>query len=219
MKGVSKVYTERVLLDDVTFGIDSDDRVGVIGINGTGKSTLLKIIAGMVEADSGEIVKGKNVVITYLPQMPEFDRDYTLYEYVVSENIKRRSPADEYEAKQLESEIEGEARKILGKLGFADINAKIGNFSGGQKKKAALAACLLARTDILLLDEPTNHLDNAMTEWLQLYLESYRGAIVMVTHDRYFLDLVCNRIVEVDKGSLYSYETNYEGFLEKRQRG
>ncbi len=216
MKDVSKVYTERVLLDDVTFGIGTDDRIGVIGINGTGKSTLLKIVAGLVEADSGEIVKGKNVVVTYLPQMPEFERDYTLYEYVVSENIKRLSPADEYEAKRLEAEIGGEAKKILGKLGFADITAKIGSFSGGQKKKAALAACLLAKTDILLLDEPTNHLDNAMTEWLQLYLEKYRGAIAMVTHDRYFLDLVCNRIVEVDKGKLYSYETNYEGFLEKK---
>ena len=216
MNGVSKVYTEKVLLKDAVFGIGSDDRIGVIGINGTGKSTLLKIIAGIEEADSGEIIKGKNIVITYLPQMPVFDRDYTLYEYVVAENVKRSRPQDDYEAKNLEAEIEGEAKKILGRLGFADIDQKISTFSGGQKKKAALAACLLAKSDILLLDEPTNHLDNAMTEWLQDYLEGYRGALVMVTHDRYFLDLVCNRIVEVDKGNLYTYDTNYEGFLEKK---
>ncbi len=216
MNGVSKVYTEKVLLKDAVFGIGSDDRIGVIGINGTGKSTLLKIIAGIEEADSGEIIKGKNIVITYLPQMPVFDRDYTLYEYVVAENVKRSRPQDDYEAKNLEAEIEGEAKKILGRLGFADIDQKISTFSGGQKKKAALAACLLAKSDILLLDEPTNHLDNAMTEWLQDYLEGYRGALVMVTHDRYFLDLVCNRIVEVDKGNLYTYDKNYEGFLEKK---
>lgn len=216
MNGVSKVYTEKVLLKDAVFGIGSDDRIGVIGINGTGKSTLLKIIAGIEEADSGEIIKGKNIVISYLPQMPVFDRDYTLYEYVVAENVKRSRPQDDYEAKNLEAEIEGEAKKILGRLGFADIDQKISTFSGGQKKKAALAACLLAKSDILLLDEPTNHLDNAMTEWLQDYLEGYRGALVMVTHDRYFLDLVCNRIVEVDKGNLYTYDTNYEGFLEKK---
>ena len=216
MNGVSKVYTEKVLLKDAVFGIGSDDRIGVIGINGTGKSTLLKIIAGIEEADSGEIIKGKNIVITYLPQMPVFDKDYTLYEYVVAENVKRSRPQDDYEAKNLEAEIEGEAKKILGRLGFADIDQKISTFSGGQKKKAALAACLLAKSDILLLDEPTNHLDNAMTEWLQDYLEDYRGALVMVTHDRYFLDLVCNRIVEVDKGNLYTYDTNYEGFLEKK---
>ena len=216
MNGVSKIYTEKVLLKDAVFGIGSDDRIGVIGINGTGKSTLLKIIAGIEEADSGEIIKGKNIVITYLPQMPVFDKDYTLYEYVVAENVKRSRPQDDYEAKNLEAEIEGEAKKILGRLGFADIDQKISTFSGGQKKKAALAACLLAKSDILLLDEPTNHLDNAMTEWLQDYLEDYRGALVMVTHDRYFLDLVCNRIVEVDKGNLYTYDTNYEGFLEKK---
>lgn len=216
MNGVSKAYTEKILLEDVSFGINTGDRIGVIGINGMGKSTLLKLIAGIEETDSGNIIKAKNIVVSYLPQTPVFDREYTLYEYVVSENVKRRCPADDFEAKAIEAELEGEAKKILNKLGFNDITAEISNFSGGQKKKAALAACLLNGSDILLLDEPTNHLDNAMTEWLQTFLEEYRGALVMVTHDRYFLDLVCNRIAEVDKGNLYTYDTNYEGFLQKK---
>ena len=216
MNGVSKAYTDKVLLDSATFGIESGDRIGVIGVNGMGKSTLLKIIAGVEDADGGDIVYASNVVISYLPQTPGFDRNYTLYEYVVTENVKKRKPADGFEAKELEAELEGEAKKILSKLGFNDITQKVETLSGGQKKKAALAAALLSGSDILLLDEPTNHLDNAMTEWLQDFLSSYRGALVMVTHDRYFLDLVCDRIVEVDRGHLYTYDTNYEGFLNKK---
>ncbi|WP_026503726.1 ABC-F family ATP-binding cassette domain-containing protein [Butyrivibrio sp. NC3005] len=219
MKDVSKAYTDKVLLKNVAFGIDSGDRIGVIGINGTGKSTLLKLIAGLTSADEGEIIKGNSVVVSYLPQNPEFDMDYTLYDYVVSENVKLRRPSDAFEAKELTYELEGEAKKILTKLGFSDIYEKVSHLSGGQRKKVALCACLLRNSDILLLDEPTNHLDNAMSEWLQIYLENYRGALVMVTHDRYFLDLVCNKIVEVDKGDLYTYNTNYEGYLElKKQR-
>ncbi|MCH4193187.1 MAG: ABC-F family ATP-binding cassette domain-containing protein [Butyrivibrio sp.] len=214
MKDISKAYTDKVLLDHVDFGIDTGARIGIIGINGTGKSTLLRLIAGKEEPGSGNIVMGNHVVIGYLPQNPDFSQDMTLYEYVVTENVRRIHPKDSASAKELEYELEGEAKKILNLLGFADIQEKISHLSGGQRKKAALCSVLLSRSDILLMDEPTNHLDNAMSEWLQQYLASYRGALVMVTHDRYFLDLVCNRIVEIDHGKLYTYDTNYEGYLE-----
>ncbi len=210
-KNVSKNYTNKVLLDDVDFSIDAGTKTGVIGINGTGKSTLLKLISGQDEVDEGSIIKGNSVYISYLPQNPEFPEDTTLIEYVLSENVKGH---DKTTAKEKKYEIEGEAKIILNKLGFLDINQKVSELSGGQRKKAALCACLLSGSDILLLDEPTNHLDNAMSEWLQEYLAAYKGALVMVTHDRYFLDLVCDRIVEIDKGKIYTYETNYEGYLE-----
>ena len=214
MKDISKAYTDKVLLDHVDFGIDTGARIGIIGINGTGKSTLLRLIAGKEEPGSGNIVMRNHVVIGYLPQNPDFSQDMTLYEYVVTENVRKIHPKDAVAAKELEYELEGEAKKILNLLGFTDIQEKISHLSGGQRKKAALCSVLLSRSDILLMDEPTNHLDNAMSEWLQQYLASYRGALVMVTHDRYFLDLVCNRIVEIDHGKLYTYDTNYEGYLE-----
>ncbi len=210
-KNVSKNYTNKVLLDDVDFSIDAGTKTGVIGINGTGKSTLLKLISGQDEVDEGSIIKGNSVYISYLPQNPEFPEDTTIIEYVLSENVKGH---DKTSAKEKKYEIEGEAKIILNKLGFLDITQKVSELSGGQRKKAALCACLLSGSDILLLDEPTNHLDNAMSEWLQDYLAAYKGALVMVTHDRYFLDLVCDRIVEIDKGKIYTYETNYEGYLE-----
>ena len=210
-KNVSKNYTNKALLDDVDFSIDAGTKTGVIGINGTGKSTLLKLISGQDEVDEGSIIKGNSVYISYLPQNPEFPEDTTIIEYVLSENVKGH---DKTTAKEKKYEIEGEAKIILNKLGFLDINQKVSELSGGQRKKAALCACLLSGSDILLLDEPTNHLDNAMSEWLQEYLAAYKGALVMVTHDRYFLDLVCDRIVEIDKGKIYTYETNYEGYLE-----
>jgi len=210
-KNVSKNYTNKVLLDDVDFSIDAGTKTGVIGINGTGKSTLLKLISGQDEVDEGSIIKGNSVYISYLPQNPEFPEDTTIIEYVLSENVKGH---DKTSAKEKKYEIEGEAKIILNKLGFLDITQKVSELSGGQRKKAALCACLLSGSDILLLDEPTNHLDNAMSEWLQEYLAAYKGALVMVTHDRYFLDLVCDRIVEIDKGKIYTYETNYEGYLE-----
>ena len=203
IKNLTKAYTDKVLFSDVDFSIEEGEKVGVIGINGTGKSTLLKIIAGLEEADSGEYTKGNNVVINYLSQNPEFAPGLTIFDYVLSVNK---------EAHENHS-IEGDAKTILNHLGFDDYSLKIDTLSGGQKKKVALAAALLSKNEILILDEPTNHLDNSMTEWLEEWLKNYKGALIMVTHDRYFLDLVCNRIVEIDKGKLYSYKENYEGFL------
>ncbi len=209
IKNLTKEYTDRKLFDGIDFSLEEGEKVGLIGINGTGKSTLLKIIAGIEEGDLGEYVKGNNVVINYLSQNPEFEEGITIFEYVLSSN--------KY-AQEIYG-IDGEAKSILNILGFEDINARIDTLSGGQKKKVALAATLLSKNEVLILDEPTNHLDNQMTEWLEEWLRNYKGALIMVTHDRYFLDLVCNRIVELDKGKLYSYKTNYEGFLDlKSQR-
>lgn len=203
IKNMTKAYTDKVLFDQVDFSVSEGEKIGVIGINGTGKSTLLKIIANLEESEVGELVKGGNVCINFLPQNPVLPKDKTIYEYVVKANATEHN----------QWSIEGDAKTILNQLGFADYEVKIGHLSGGQKKKAALAAALLADSEILILDEPTNHLDNDMTEWLEKYLKEYKGALIMVTHDRYFLDLVCNRIVEIDKGKLYSYDTNYEGYL------
>ena len=204
IKGLTKLYTDRNLLEGVDFSVEEGDKIGVIGINGTGKSTLLRIVAGIEEGDEGEYTKGNHVVINYLPQNPEFDKGTTIYDYVIKKNMEAHENYG----------IEGEAKTILNELGFDDVNAVIDNLSGGQKKKVALAGALLSKDEILILDEPTNHLDNYMTEWLEKWLKEYKGALIMVTHDRYFLDLVCNKIVEIDKGKLYTYNTNYEGFLE-----
>lgn len=203
IKNLTKEYTDRKLFDGVDFSLEDGEKIGIIGINGTGKSTLLKIIAGIEESDEGEYIKGNNVVINYLPQNPVFPKGITIYDYVISQN------KDYHE----NHSVEGDAKTILNKLGFDDFNLTVDNLSGGQKKRVALAGALLSRNEVLILDEPTNHLDNKMTEWLEDWLRSYKGALIMVTHDRYFLDLVCNRIVEIDKGKLYSYKTNYEGFL------
>lgn len=209
MKHMTKAYTDKVLFDDVDFSLEEGEKVGIIGVNGTGKSTLLKIIAGLEECDQGELVKGSHVLINYLPQNPIFPEDVTIYDYVVTANTTEENKWS----------IEGEAKTILTRLGFTDYQQKAAHLSGGEKKKVALAATLLSQKEILILDEPTNHLDNAMTEWLEVYLREYKGALIMITHDRYFLDLVCNRIVELQQGKLYSYKTNYEGFLQlKAQR-
>ena len=180
MKNLTKAYTDKILFDHVDFSLEEGDKVGIIGINGTGKSTLLRIIAGLEEADDGEYVKRNNVVINYLPQNPDFDNDMTLFDYVMK---AQKNPQDSYD-------LEGDVKSMLGKLGFTDFSIPVHILSGGQRKKAALAAALLSRSEILILDEPTNHLDNSMTEWLEGWLRAYRGALVMVTHDRYFLDLV-----------------------------
>ncbi|MGN0396151.1 MAG: ABC-F family ATP-binding cassette domain-containing protein [Coprococcus sp.] len=203
MKEFSKAYTDKILFDCTDFSVNSGEKIGIIGINGTGKSTLLKLISGIDECDKGQVIKGSNIVIKYLPQMPDFSDNKTIYDYVVTAN------STEYN----KWTIEGDAKSLLNRLGFNDINISTGTLSGGQKKKVALAAALLSPCDILVLDEPTNHLDNDMTEYLENYLNNYKGALVMVTHDRYFLDRVCNKIVEIDKGKIYSYNENYEGYL------
>lgn len=201
---MSKSYTERMLFDNVTFGINEGEKIGVIGINGTGKSTLLKIIAGLEDVDSGLVTRGKKVRIGYLPQTPVFDDELTILQNVVL----NQKAEEEYR------NLEGEANAMLLKLGIADPGGSPATLSGGQKKRVALVRTLLTPAEILVLDEPTNHLDNEMAEWLEDYLNKYRGALIMVTHDRYFLDKVTNKIVEIDKGSIYSYTANYSKFLE-----
>lgn len=200
-------YTERLLLDDTSFSLGENEKVGIIGINGTGKSTLLKILAGIVEPDSGKITMGRNLRIGYLSQKPEFANKITALEAALP--LKKDiadSPAN----------YEPQAKNMMNKLGFKNHTQPIEELSGGQRKRIALIRTLLTPADILILDEPTNHLDSAMNEWLEDYLKKYRGALIMITHDRYFLDTVVNRIVEIDKGILYSYECNYLGFLERK---
>lgn len=201
---IKKTFADTPLLDGVSFYLQENEKVGVIGINGTGKSTLLKIIAGYEEADEGSITKTNNIVIRYLPQNPEFKENETIMESILRQNISKV---------ESEWDIESNAKTMLTKLGVNDFNAVTSTLSGGQRKKVALVSTLLSKADILILDEPTNHLDNEMSGWLEDYLKAYRGAIIMVTHDRYFLDSVTNRIVEIDKGKIYSYQANYSGFL------
>ena len=208
LENITKAYTERVLLDGASFFLQEGEKVGIIGINGTGKSTLLKLAAGLEEPDTGSCTKANHVVIRYLPQTPEFDDSCTVWEHVE----KKISESTQWD-------MEGEAKSMLQTLGIVRLEQKISELSGGQRKRLALAEILMQPCDILVLDEPTNHLDHAMAAWLEDYLKRYRGAMVMVTHDRYFLDSVSNRIVEIDKGKIYSYDTNYSGFLElKAQR-
>ena len=204
IEDMSKSYTERMLFDNVSLGINVGDKIGVIGINGTGKSTLFKIIAGLEDMDQGNLIKGRKVGIAYLPQTPEFDDNMTLLENVIHG----------LEAEEEYHNLEGEARAMLIKFGITDPDSKPDIVSGGQRKRAALVRTLLLPADLLVLDEPTNHLDSEMAEWLEDYLFKYRGAFIMITHDRYFLDKTTNRILEVDKGNLYSYTGNYSRFLE-----
>lgn len=204
VENMSKSYSERMLFNNVSFGIIEGEKIGVIGINGTGKSTLLKIIAALEEPDGGTVIKGKKVRIAYLAQKPEFDSGKSILQNVIM-NLKAE---EEYR------NLEGEAASMLIKFGISDVNASPGILSGGQKKRVALIKALLTPAEILVLDEPTNHLDNEMTQWLEDYLNKYRGAFIMVTHDRYFLDRVTNKILEIDKGNIYSYAANYSKFLE-----
>ncbi len=201
---ISKTYGEKVLFDKVVLGVNKGDKIGVIGVNGTGKSTFLKIIAGIEEPDAGEIVSGRGVTVSYLAQAPQFNPGDTIVGYV----IKDKNNASEAEAKT-----------ILTKLGITDFDASINTLSGGQRKRIALARTLVSPAEVLILDEPTNHLDSDMVIWLEDYIKKFKGELIMVTHDRYFLDNVTNRIVELDGGKLYGYDTNYSGFLElKTQR-
>lgn len=203
---LTKSYTERLLFDDTAFSINEGEKVGLIGVNGTGKSTLLKIVAGMEEPDSGSVVRTRNLYIRYLPQIPEFTQGDTVLESVMREN----EGESHYSSKE---EMQATAKSMLNELGIVDHDARVETLSGGQKKRVALAGVLMSRAELLILDEPTNHLDSAMADWLEEYLRAFKGALLMITHDRYFLDSVVNRIVELDKGQLYSYQGGYASYL------
>ena len=203
---LTKSYTERLLFDDTAFSINEGEKVGLIGINGTGKSTLLKIVAGLEEPDDGSVVRRRNLYIRYLPQIPVFTSGDTVLDAIVRDNASE----PHFSSRE---EIEASAKNILTRLGIYDFDEKVEHLSGGQRKRVALTSVLLSTADLLILDEPTNHLDSEMADWLEDYLKKFRGALLMITHDRYFLDSVTNRIVELDKGKLYSYQTNYEGFV------
>ena len=204
---VSKIFGEKKIFDDVSFGIHAGDKIGIIGINGTGKTTLLKMVAGLEETDEGEIICQNNLRITYLPQNPKFPDGATVLSYVAEGKLAA------------DWSTESEAKSILNKLDITEYDAKIEHLSGGQQKRVALARTLMNPSDLLILDEPTNHIDNDMALWLEDFLIQFKGAILMVTHDRYFLDRVTNKILEISHGKLYAYEANYSKFLEmKAQR-
>lgn len=204
-QNISKTYMERKVLDNVSFYLNEGDKVGIIGINGTGKSTLLRILAGAEESDSGEIVRTNGVRISYLPQIPEFEEHGSIIQQVMM-----HLPEDLKEAKEFE------AKSVLGKLGIEDCTRDISTLSGGEKRRAGIASALIQPSDVLLLDEPTNHIDNETVQLLEQQLKKYRGAIVMVTHDRYFLNSITRKIVEVDKGNVFEYDGNYGTYLEQK---
>ncbi|MGN1155802.1 MAG: ABC-F family ATP-binding cassette domain-containing protein [Agathobacter sp.] len=208
VENITKVYTERKLFSKASFYVQESEKIGIVGINGTGKSTLLKIVAGLEEPDEGSVIRANHVVINYLSQNPEFDGNVSVLDNVMDKIIT----TDMDEARRWT--LESEAKSLMYKLGIYDLEQKCKELSGGQKKRLALVTAVLKPCDVLIMDEPTNHLDCDMVEWLESFLRNWRGALIMVTHDRYFLDSVCNRIVEVDQGSVYSYDANYSGFLE-----
>ena len=232
---ISKSYLEKKLIQEITFGINEGDKIGLLGINGTGKSTLLKILAGQENPDSGKITKARNLKVAYLPQNPEFDEGGLVLEQVFAGEWPQMRALREYN-RALEKpdnpeilielsqrmdflsawDLESEAKSILTKLGISNYNEKIENLSGGQKKRVALARALIQPSDILILDEPTNHLDNETIQWLEDFLKDHKGASIMVTHDRYFLDRVSNIILELDGGDLFSYKGNYSYYIEKK---
>lgn len=202
---IAKSYSEKILLKDVVLGIQSGDKIGVIGINGTGKSTLLKIVAGLEIPDSGTITKASGVRVGYLPQNPVFSDGVTVLKQVMFGISEQQRESKEYECKA-----------ILTKLGINDFDTPVSRLSGGQKKRVSMASALVTPVEILVLDEPTNHMDNDMVDWLESYLARYTGAILMVTHDRYFLDRVTNKIVELQDGNLYAYQANYTKYLQMK---
>ncbi|WP_066384831.1 ABC-F family ATP-binding cassette domain-containing protein [Neobacillus mesonae] len=242
VEGLSKTYGEKQLFQEITFTIAEKERVGLIGVNGTGKSSLLKIVAGLDQPDAGKIVTGKDYSISYLQQQPEFDADRTVLEQVFYGDAPILKLMREYEntlykltnnpedpliqeelfrlQKQMDTlnawDASTNAKAILTKLGIEDFEVRVGALSGGQKKRVALAQVLIAEPDLLILDEPTNHLDFDSVKWLEDYLSRYKGAILLVTHDRYFLDRVTNRIFELDRGQIFSYKGNYAAFLEAK---
>lgn len=244
LENINKSYSEKTLLNNVSLGINDGDKIGLIGINGAGKSTFLKVVSGREEFYEGNITKGKNVRIEYLDQNPIFDVNATVLEQIFKGDTKEMKLLKKYEEsldkinscktedfdllnkdliklqEQIDSlnlwDLESEAKTILTKLGINDYHEKVGNLSGGQKKRIALACSLITPCDLLILDEPTNHLDSDSIEWLEDFLNARKGALLMITHDRYFLDRVTNRIIELDRGDMYSYPGNYTAFLEKK---
>jgi ATP-binding cassette subfamily F protein uup len=242
IENLAKSYGERVLFEKASFGVDEGDKIGLIGINGTGKSTFLKVVAGVEPPDAGKINWSNNVRVGWLPQNPDFNAESTVLEQVFAGSSPILQLIREYEdaleqaqthsadtqrqdklirlSQRMDAQnawqLENNAKTILSKLGITDFSARVGLLSGGQRKRIALASALVNPADLLILDEPTNHIDNEMVTWLEEYLQSFRGALLMVTHDRYFLDRVTNRIIEIDKGRLYSYSGNYGDFLESK---
>lgn len=236
IENISKSYSEKQLLDNISLGINEGDKIGIIGVNGVGKSTLLKIATGVEQPDSGRLMKGNSISIEYLPQNPYFDGSATVLEQVFKGESALMKLIRDYEKAiqdlsthsdrlmKLNNEmdrlqgwsLESEAKTVLTKLGITDFEAKIDTLSGGQRKRIALASALISPSDLLILDEPTNHLDNTTIDWLEEYLNKRKGALLMITHDRYFLDRVVNEIVELDRGSLYLYKGNYSDFIEKK---
>jgi ABC transport system ATP-binding/permease protein len=242
LQSVKKDFGIKEILMDANFSIDETDKVGLIGTNGSGKSTLLKMIAGLEPIDAGKIVTNSGAKVIYLPQQPEINENYTVLEQIFADSGDQMALVREYEEisdklartpndSQLLSrfstvtqkmdgvgawELETNAKIILSQLGITDFNARVGTLSGGYRKRIALATALLSQPDLLLMDEPTNHLDANSVEWLQTYLNKFRGALLLITHDRYFLDKVTNRIVEIDRGDLYTYSGNYSYYLEKK---
>jgi ATP-binding cassette subfamily F protein uup len=242
LQSVKKDFGIKEILKDASFSLGETDKVGLIGTNGSGKSTLLKMIAGLEPIDSGQIITSSSAKIIYLPQQPEVDENRTVLEQIFADCGQQMSLVKEYEEisdklahhpedNQLMSrlsivmqkmdatgawEVETNAKIILTKLGISDFDVKVGTLSGGYRKRIALATALLSEPDVLLMDEPTNHLDALSVEWLQSYLNRFRGALFLITHDRYFLDKVTNRIIEIDRGDIYSYSGNYSYYLEKK---
>ena len=204
---IHKIFGDKVFFDDISCGIDQGEKIGIIGVNGTGKTTLLRVIAGEEEPDEGQVITQNGIRISWLPQTPEFPQHMTILDYVAEGKWQK------------DWSTESEARRMLNTLGITDQNSNMDNLSGGEKKRVALARMLLNPADILILDEPTNHLDGEMVTWLEDFLRNFRGTVIMVTHDRYFLDRVTNRILEISHGKLYSYAGDYSRFLElKAQR-
>ena len=241
LENISKNYSEKTLLNNISLGINEGEKIGLIGVNGTGKSTLLKIIAGVEESESGNIIKVNKVRIEYLPQNPYYDEEATVLEQVFKGTSSEMQLIGQYQdilekinisydeklnekLLNLQSkmddlnlwDLESEAKTVLMKLGIKDFNQKVKELSGGQRKRVSLASALITPCELLILDEPTNHLDNDTIDWLEEYLNKFKGSLLMITHDRYFLDRVTNRILELDKGRLFSYDGNYSHFLEKK---
>ncbi|MGG6314579.1 ABC-F family ATP-binding cassette domain-containing protein [Paenibacillus macerans] len=237
---LTKTYGEKVLFQDVSFGMDENDKIGVIGVNGTGKSTFLKAIAGLEQPDEGRVAINRDVRVTFLAQNPEYDPNISVLRgvfqgggselqvvsaYMEAEEALERHPGDagrQAELTRLSQEMDrlqtwtlvSDAKSVLSKLGISDYAQNMGSLSGGQRKRVALASALIIPSELLIMDEPTNHIDNDSVAWLETYLQKRRGALLLITHDRYFLDRVCNVMLELDRGRLFRYEANYSRFLE-----